>query len=65
VTADQEAVFGLVASVPTGWRTLAEIASGGERALGRIAAAVSAARRRAWAAARHGALPGVRIADKR
>src|SRR5262249_53969236 len=45
---------------------LDEIARGGERALGRITAAVNAARRRAWAAAaaRHGALPGVRVADK-
>jgi hypothetical protein len=39
---------------------------GGERALGTISAAVNAARRRAWAgiAARHGALPGVRVADE-
>jgi len=66
VIGDQEGLFGLVASVPTAWRTLAEIAGGGERALGRISAAVNAARRRAWAAAatRHGALPGIRIADK-
>jgi len=66
VIGDQEDLFGLVASVPTAWRTLDEIARGGERALGRITAAVNAARRRAWAAAaaRHGALPGVRVADK-
>ena len=66
VIGDQEELFGLVASVPTVWRTLDEIARGGERALGRITAAVNAARRRAWAAAaaRHGALPGVRVADK-
>jgi len=66
VIGDQEVLFGLVASVPTAWRTLDEIARGGERALGRVTAAVNAARRRAWAAAvtRHGALPGVRIADK-
>ena len=59
-------LFGLVASVPTAWRTLDEIAAGGGRAQARITAAVSAARRRAWAAieARHGALPGVRVADK-
>ena len=63
---DQDDLFGLVASVPTAWRTLDEIAHGGERALGRMTAAVNAARRRAWAGigARHGALPGVRIADK-
>ena len=66
VMGDQEELFGLVASVPTAWRTLAEIARGGERALSRIDAAVNAARRRAWAqiVARHGALPGIRVADK-
>ena len=66
VLADQKELFGPVASVPTTWRTLNEIATGGPRALARITAAVNAARRRAWAAieARHGALPGVRIADK-
>jgi hypothetical protein len=66
VMGDQEDLFGLVASVPTAWRTLDEIARGGDRALSRITAAVNAARRRAWAAAaaRHGALPGIRVADK-
>jgi len=66
VMGDQRELFGLVASVPTAWRTLDEIAAGGERALGRVAAAVNAARRRAWAGieARHGALPGVRVAGK-
>jgi hypothetical protein len=66
VMGDQEELFGLVASVPTAWRTLAEIAGGGERAQGKITAAVNAARRRAWAgvAARHGAIPGIRVADK-
>jgi len=65
VMGDQSELFGLVASVPTAWRTLNEIARDG-RAPGRISAAVNAARRRAWAAAaaRHGALPGVRVADK-
>ena len=55
-----------MASVPTAWRTLAEIARGGARADRRITAAVSMARRHAWAqvVARHGALPGVRLADK-
>jgi hypothetical protein len=59
VMGDQEDLFGLVASVPTAWRTLDEIARGGDRTLGRVTAAVNAARRRAWAgiAARHGALP--------
>ena len=49
VIGDQEDLFGLVASVPTAWRTLDEIARGGDRALGKITAAVNAARRRAWA----------------
>lgn len=66
VLADQKELFGLVASVPTAWRTLDEIAAGGPRALARITRAVNGARRQAWAAieARHGALPGARIADK-
>jgi hypothetical protein len=60
VMSDQRELFGLVASVPTAWRTLAEIARGGARADKRITAAVNMARRRAWAqiAVRHGALPG-------
>jgi len=66
VMTDQQELLGLVASVPTAWRTLDEIAAGGDRAESRITRAVSAARRRAWAAieARHGALPGVQVADK-
>jgi hypothetical protein len=66
VMSDQRELFGLVASVPTAWRTLAEVARGGARADKRITAAVNMARRHAWAqvAARHGALPGVRLADK-
>jgi hypothetical protein len=66
VLGDQQELFGLVASVPTCWRALNEIAAGGSRALARITAAVNVARRQAWAAvaARHGALPGVAIADK-
>jgi hypothetical protein len=66
VMADQQELFGLVASVPTCWRALNEIASGGGRALARITPAVNAARRVAWAAivARHGTLPGVQVADK-
>ena len=66
VVGDQAVLFGPVASVPTVWRTLNEIAGGGGRTLGRLAGAVNAARRAAWAgiAARHGGLPGVRIADR-
>jgi hypothetical protein len=46
------------------WLTLA--LHGGTRADRRITAAVNTARRHAWAqaAARHGALPGVRLADR-
>ena len=63
---DQDELFGLVASVPTCWRALNEIAPGGSLPLARVTTAVNTARRRAWAAAavRHGALPGVRVADK-
>ena len=66
VMADQRELFGLVASVPTAWRMLTEIAGGGTRADKRITAAVNTARRHAWAqvAARHGALPGVRLGHK-
>jgi hypothetical protein len=66
VMSDQGELFGLVASVPTVWRTLAEIARGGARADRRITPAVSMARRHAWAqgVARHGGLPGVRLAGK-
>jgi Transposase DDE domain group 1 len=63
---DRAELFGLVASVPTAWRTLKEIACAGGRADKRLTAAVNAARRHAWAqvTARHGALPGVRLADR-
>ena len=66
VMSDQGELFGPVASVPTAWRTLKEIALSQGRAERRITAAVNAARRHAWAqiAARHGALPGIRLADK-
>jgi len=63
---DQQELFGPVASVPTVWRTLDEIAEGGKPAQDRITAAVDTARRWAWTRieARHGAIPGIRIADK-
>ena len=66
VLADQKEAFGQVASVPTVYRTLEEIAEGGTRTARKLTAAVNAARRYAWAqaAARHGKLPGVRVADK-
>jgi hypothetical protein len=66
VLADQKEAFGQVASVPTAYRTLEEIAAGGARTERKLIAAVNAGRRFAWAqaAARHGKLPGVRVADK-
>ncbi|MBV9449745.1 MAG: IS1380 family transposase [Streptosporangiaceae bacterium] len=66
VMGDQGELFGLVASVPTAWRTLKEIAGAGSRADKRITAAVNVARGFAWAQviARYGGLPGVRLADK-
>jgi hypothetical protein len=62
----QEQLLGPVASVPTTWRMLNEIAAGGLRAQARITRAVNAARRSAWAGieARHGAIPGIAIADR-
>jgi hypothetical protein len=52
--------------VPTAYRTLAEITRGGTRTQKKLAAAISAARRCAWAqvVAWRGTLPGVRVADK-
>jgi hypothetical protein len=66
VMGDQAGLFGPVASVWTVWRTLEEIAAGGQRSAKRVTAAVNSARRGAWAAvdARHGGVPGVRVADK-
>ena len=66
VMGDQRELFGAVASVPTAWRALKEVAEGGDRAQRKIAAAVNRARRHAWgqAAARGGGLPPVRVADK-
>jgi Transposase DDE domain group 1 len=60
VIGDQDELFGLVASVPTAWRTLDEIVGGGERTLGRLTAAVNAARRPPGTAP----LPGIRVAGK-
>jgi hypothetical protein len=67
VMGDQRELSGPVASVPTAWRALSEIARGGDRRRRRITAAVNKARRHAWAhgIARHGALPPVRVADRK
>jgi hypothetical protein len=66
VMGDQDEVFGQVASVPTAWRTLKEIAAGGDRTRRKITAAVSKARRYAWAQAAgpDGQLLPVQIADR-
>ena len=66
VMTDQQQLFGPVASVPTAWRALDEIAAADQRMASRVTAAVNAARHRAWAQieARHGSIPGIRIADK-
>jgi len=66
VIGDQGGLFGPVASVPTAWRTLSEVAAGGSKTAGRVATAVNTARRSAWAgiAVRHGGLPGIRVAGK-
>jgi hypothetical protein len=45
--ADQGGLFGPVASVPTCWRALNEIASGAQRVAARVTGAVNAARRMA------------------
>ena len=66
VLADQAEAFGQVASVPTAYRTVEEVTRVGTRTEKKLTAAVNAARRYAWAqvVARHGTLPGVRVADK-
>ena len=66
VLSGQREVLGPVASVPTAWRALEEIAGGGPKTARKINAAVNAARARAWEGivARYGKMPGVRIADK-
>lgn len=66
VLADQKQAFGQVASVPTAYRTLEEIAGGGARLEPKLTAALNTARRQAWSqvVGRHGRLPEVRIADK-
>ena len=67
VMGDQRELLGPVASVPAAWRALKETAAGGDRRRRKVAAAVSKARRHAWkqGIARHGALPPVRVADRR
>jgi hypothetical protein len=67
VMGDQRELFGPVASVPAAWRTLKEAAAGGDRRRRKVTAAVNKARWHAWAhgIARHGALPTVRVADRK
>lgn len=67
VMGDQRELLGSVASVPTAWRALKEIAVGGDRRRRKVTAAVNKARRHAWARGieRHGGLPPVRVADRK
>jgi hypothetical protein len=63
---DQDELFGLVASVPTAWRALSEIAWGGERpgTCHRGGERRPAACGGRASIPRHSGLPGMRIADK-
>ena len=67
VMGDQRELFGQVASVPTAWRALKEIAGGGDCRRRKVTAAVNKARRHAWkqGIARHGGLPPVKVADRK
>ncbi|MDQ3886522.1 MAG: hypothetical protein M3308_05820 [Actinomycetota bacterium] len=61
VMGDARELFGPVASVPTAWPTLTEIAAGGTRtAKKKITAAVTAARRHAWGQVRGAARDAAR-----
>ena len=64
---DQRELFGPAAPVPAVWRALKEIAAGGDRRRRKVTAAVSKARRHAWAQGieRHGGLPPVQVAGRR
>ena len=66
VMGDQRKLLGRVASVPTAWRALREIAAGGDRRRRKVTAAVSRARRHPWAQGieRHGGLLPVWVADR-
>ena len=66
VMGDQRELFGPVASVPTAWRALKEIAAGGDRRRrqGHRRGEQGAAARLGEGIARHGALPPVRVADR-
>lgn len=59
-------LYGPVASVPTAWRCLDEIAAAGERGGQRITRAVNKTRAHVWdlIVDRHGELPPMRIADR-
>jgi hypothetical protein len=63
---ESEELFGPVASVPTAWRSLDEIARSGAAGTRRIARAVTKTRHHVWdlIVDRHGELPPIRIADK-
>ena len=59
-------MFGPVASVPTAWRCLDEIAAAGAAGRRRIARALGRIREHVWGLLvdRHGRLPAIRIADQ-
>jgi len=63
---ESEELYGPVASVPTAWRCLDEIARAGDAGRARIVRAVSTARSHVWdrIVDRHGALPPIQVADQ-
>jgi hypothetical protein len=63
---ESEELFGPVASVPTTWRCLDEIADAGPGGRRRIAAGLARVREHVWnlITQRHGRLPAIRIADR-
>jgi hypothetical protein len=65
VMGDQDELFGLVASAPACWRALSEIAAGGQpdTGAGHPGGGYGPPPGVGRGAARHGALPGVRVAD--
>ncbi|NDL60697.1 transposase [Phytoactinopolyspora mesophila] len=63
---ESEELYGPVASVPTAWRCLDEIAAAGEPGEKKVTRAVNKTRAHVWdlIVGRHGELPPIRIADR-
>ena len=63
---ESQELYGPVASVPTAWRCVDELAHAGHAGRRRIVRAVSKARAHVWdlIVDRHGVLPPIRVADK-